>query len=167
MILLQQLMAAWRKELWHPLVVHFPIATLLLASAVGLTLLFRHNEKNGSFWVRSFLGLLVFGVITVWLAIYTGLWSYNTEVRRICDPSVLKTHRLWGYYAAYLYTAGLVVYAISRWVWAIRLLTYLAVLTTLAGAAALTYSGHLGASLVYQQGAGVRQPAADCSDYQE
>lgn len=112
-------------------------------------------------------GCWFLGVITVWLAIYTGILSYHTEVRRICDPAVLKTYRLWEYYAAYLYTAGLAVYAINRWARAIRLLTYLAVLITLAGAAALTYSGHLGASLVYQQGAGMRQPAADCCDYVE
>lgn len=149
------------------MVVHFPIATLLMASAVGIALLFEHNERNGSFLVRSFFGLLVFGVVTGWVAIYTGLWSYNTEVRRICDPTVLKAHRMWGYYAAYLYTGGLVVYAINRRLWANRLVTYFVVLATLAGAAALTYSGHLGASLVYQQGAGVRQPAADCSDYAE
>lgn len=157
----------WRKELWHPMMVHFPIATLLLASGIGAIMLFKPNEGNGLISARSFMGLLAFGSVTAWLAIYTGLWSYNSEVRRICDPTVMKAHRMWGYYTATFYSVSLVLYAISRWFSrATRLLRYLAISIALGGAGALGYTGHLGASLVYQQGAGVRQPSEDCDAYE-
>ena len=61
----------WRKELWHPMMVHFPIATLLLASGIGAIMLFKSNEGNGLISARSFMGLLAFGSVTAWLAIYT------------------------------------------------------------------------------------------------
>jgi len=166
-IVVQQSTFMWRKELWHPMVVHVPIATLCLATLVGVLLLFNPNEKNGSFLTRSFTWLLGIGGTTAWLAIYTGLWSYNTEVRRICDPTVLKSHLWWGYCTTILYTAGFLLFFMRRRIVPLkRLLIYCAVILTLAGAASLGYTGHLGASLVYQQGAGVRQPAADCGELQ-
>ncbi|WP_090602020.1 DUF2231 domain-containing protein [Parapedobacter koreensis] len=155
----------WRKELWHPMVVHFPIALLLLAALVGIFLLFSTNKENGPFLVRSFSWLLGIGTAMAWLAIYTGLWSYNTEVRRICDPDVLKSHLWWGYCAAILYTVGLGLYKLRHLVPFKRLFALLAIIFVLGGAGALVYTGHLGASLVYQQGAGVRQPAADCGEF--
>ncbi len=167
---MQQSASLWRKELWHPMMVHIPIATLFLATLVALLLLFSHNEKNGPFLSRSFSWLLGIGVVTAWLAIYTGLWSYNTEVRRICDPTVLKSHLWWGYCTAILYTVGFVLFTLRLILRRItplrRLLIFCSAALTLAGAGSLGYTGHLGASLVYQQGAGVRQPSADCGELQ-
>lgn len=164
--MVQQSASMWRKELWHPMMVHIPIATLFLATLVGVLMLFNPSEKNGPFLARSFSWLLGIGVITAWLAIYTGLWAYNTEVRRICDPAVLKSHLWWGYCAAILYTAGFLLFILRRIAPFKRLLIICAIVLTLAGAGSLGYTGHLGASLVYQQGAGVRQPSADCGALQ-
>lgn len=157
----------WRKELWHPMMVHVPIATLFLASLVGVLMLFNHSEKNGLFLTRSFSWLLGIGVVTAWIAIYTGLWAYNTEVRRICDPTVLKSHLWWGYCTASLYTASFLLFMLRRIVSFNRLLVFCTVVLTLIGAGSLGYTGHLGASLVYQQGAGVRQPSTDCGELQQ
>lgn len=162
---MQQLPSMWRKELWHPMVVHFPIATLLLAAAIGILLIFKHKGKNGPFLARSLFWLLSIGVATAWIAIYTGLWSYNTEVRRICDPAVLKSHLWWGYCATILYSAGLALYVMRPLTAIRRLLMLCTVLLSLGGAGALLYTGHLGASLVYQLGAGVHQPSSDCAEF--
>lgn len=148
------------------MVVHFPIAMLLLASVVSILLVFNYKKTNGPFLARLFSLLLYTGVATAWIAIYTGEWSYNTEVRRICDPAVLKAHLWWGYFTAILYTVSLALYEMRRFIRIKRLLVLLPVILALAGAVALMYTGRLGASLVYEQGAGVRQPSADCGEFE-
>lgn len=148
------------------MMVHVPIATLFLASFVGMLLFFSHNEKSGSFLTRSFSWLLGIGTAAAWLAIYTGLWSYNTEVRRICDPTILKTHLWWGYCTAILYTVSFLFFVLRRTVPFNRLFVCCAIVLTLIGAGSLGYTGHLGASLVYQQGAGVLESSTDCKELQ-
>lgn len=153
-----------RQELWHPLSVHLPIAFLLLATFTGVVLLFL--KKNG--WSRylrySVLFLLISGTALLWLAFYTGNMAYGPVVRTICFPSKLKTHLYWAYVTCYTFS-GTVVLGIAFEIWQ-KLerkwgLACLVVLC-LTGSAFLTYTGHLGAELVYEQGAGVNPSAKEC-----
>jgi uncharacterized membrane protein len=158
--------ALWRTELWHPLVLHFPLVLLLVATAAKLIAFLFRTYEPVSFWQRAGSYLLYAGWLTAWLAIYTGDLADGIVSRKICDPTVLKEHEITAYYASYLFTgavaADLSLRLLPKYLRPIRLLE---LVLLLAGAGYLGYAGHLGAQVVYQQGGGVRVPAADCADY--
>lgn len=157
----------WRTELFHPLIVHLPVATLLLSSAAGL---YRYIAKgsDSQFWDKFIFILLVVGVITGWIGIYTGQLAYNIEVRKICDPKVLQQHQFWSYVSVVIYSVILAFTLLKKYipVFKKRIISILVIILLIAGAFTMGYAGHLGASVVYEQGAGVNKPAPDCSDYQ-
>lgn len=158
----------WRTEVWHPLTVHFPIA-LLLAATFSLFVSFFLGKARASSWQNASAGLLLAGCAGAWLAIYTGDMADGIVSRQICDPTVLKDHENASYTMALLFTtaAGLNLVAFSRFVanslkkW----IPYLICLLLFIGSGFLVYTGHLGATLVYQQGAGVNKPSGDCADF--
>lgn len=168
----------WRTELWHPLVVHFPIALLLVGT------LFRIGAVLPGVGRLSFLRpagqtLLVLGTAGVWAAVYTGSLADSIVVRSLCDPTVLETHENLSYTTAYLFSgyiaADLVHYGLKRWLFSEafrgaalfrRVLLLAALGLALGGSATLVYVSHLGSSLVYQQAAAVNQPAEDCAAFE-
>ncbi|MBL7867864.1 MAG: hypothetical protein JNM71_07565 [Flavobacterium lindanitolerans] len=155
----------WRTELWHSFVVHLPIATLALAS-LGSVLYYFLAGRHKLFIQQFVFVTLVIGTIGTWIAIYTGELAYDVEVRKICDPQVLKSHQRWGYIMAFIYSAALLVNIISHYIKkAKKLFSILATILLVAGMAILFYVGHLGASLVYQQGAGTYKPSGNCSEF--
>jgi uncharacterized membrane protein len=160
----------WRTELWHPLVVHFPIALLLVGT--GIRLLGALYERGSRLEVFVPAGRLLIGLGTVgaWIAVYTGTLADAEVVRSLCDPTVVEAHEYWAYWVAGLFTAGGIVDAV---VWsgrvslpARRVLLVLLAGCLLAGSAGVTYVGHLGARLVYQQGAAVHHPGPDCAAFE-
>ena len=157
----------WRTELWHPLSVHFPIAVLLLATIAGLLRPVIKAPAKRLFLSQLTPVLLCVGVVTAWMSIYTGELSYNVVVRTICDPPVLQQHQWWSYASTIVYSAALVLYAAYRWMPRNikRLSPLLTSILLVAGAAGLLYTGHLGASVVYQQGGGTYSPSADCGEF--
>lgn len=158
----------WQTELWHPLIVHLPVATLLLASVAGL---FSYTVSNAEWrkFIRRFTGaLLLIGVVTGWAAIYTGQLAYNIEVRKICDPKMLQQHQWWSYFTIIAYTVALVLLFLQERFGSKSITKVISVfygLLLMTGLAGLLYAGHLGAEVVYRQGAGVFKPKNDCSDY--
>ena len=168
----------WRTELWHPLVVHFPIALLLVGT------LFRiggaaAGRKRLAFLRPAGQTLLVLGTAGVWAAVYTGSLADSVVVRSLCDPTVLETHENLSYTTAYLFSgyvaADLVRFGMKRWfspdafraaTLFRRALLLVALGLTLAGSATLVYVSHLGSSLVYQQAAAVNQPSEDCRAFE-
>lgn len=155
----------WKTELFHPLIVHFPVVTLLLGSAAGLL---RYSAKGNSEFLGKFtFVMLVLGVISGWIGIYSGQLAYNVEVRTICDPKILQNHQYWSYVSLIVYTVVLIIKMLRKYIAALKgvVINVLIVILLVAGGSALGYAGHLGASVVYEQGAGVHKPADDCSDY--
>ncbi len=154
----------WRTEVFHPLSVHFPIALLLFGTLFKLL----------GYWRRLLLLntpgtiMLVLGVLTGWLAIYTGNLADGIVSRNICDPTVLKDHENSAYTMIWLFSGAV----------ALELINYFKILPVkkvivngivgvllLAGSGFLVYTGHLGAELVYEQAAGVNVPSSDCSGF--
>lgn len=156
----------WRTEVFHPLSVHFPIALLLIAFIFKLISLRIKREL----WQMGSMVLLVFGVLGIWIAVYTGNLADGIVSRKICDPTILKDHENFAYTTSWIFTVALVLELLQflkipflsgkR-----KILDFSIALLMLVGSGFLTYVGHLGATLVYQQGAGVYMPSENCSEF--
>ena len=101
----------WRKELWHPVTVHFPIALLLVATFFLLTSFFCNPEYKRFFSNGSFI-LLLLGVAGAWVGIYTGDLADGIVARKLCDPTVLKDHELAAETMTYLFSGAAVVHVL-------------------------------------------------------
>lgn len=155
-----------RVELWHPLIIHFPIVLLLVGTLLRLA---GEIFPSVRFFVPTGRMLLGAGVLTAWAAIYTGTESYYAVVRTLCDPTVADVHASAAYRAAYLFSFAFVLDGVV-WFrglpdnWTSYFLTVLTALL-LTGSGFLTYAGHQGARLVYQQGAAVHEPSPQCREF--
>lgn len=161
---MEQLPEFWRTEVWHPLSVHLPIVLLVVATAFKLISL----KSKRDTWNFGGTVLLVAGTLGAWLAIYTGNLADGIVSRQICDPTILKDHENNAYIVAWLFSAAVFIDFFYRSK-IIPIKPFLAktllILTMLAGTGFLMYVGHLGATLVYQQAAGVYQPTSDCAEF--
>ncbi|MDX5348621.1 MAG: hypothetical protein LPK19_15400 [Hymenobacteraceae bacterium] len=154
----------WRTEVFHPLSVHFPVALLLAAFVFKLISLISKNYV----WVKGGSVLLIAGTVAAWLSVYTGNLADGAVSRTICDPTVLKDHENAAYTVAWLFSAATVLdlLNISNRLSFNKTIQNIAVILLLAvGSAYLVYTGHSGATLVYQQGAGVYKPSPDCAEF--
>lgn len=160
----------WRVELIHPMVVHFPIVLLAagtlawsIGQLVGETSRFRFLLPAGRV-------SLVVGVMTAWLAVYTGSLADAKVVRSLCDPTVVESHENLAFLVCYIFSGGVLAdLATMRFDWPTRwrrAATLIVGAALVAGSATLFYVGHLGASLVYQQGAGVYETSDACTEFE-
>lgn len=155
----------WRTEIWHPLSVHFPIGIL----TVALLFKFIALIKPKSTWSSGGSLLLYLGTIGAWVAIYTGDLADGIVSRELCDPTVLKDHENAAYTTVWLFTATSLLDMLRFLgvrILKSRLLGWIVVMLMSIGAGFLAYSGHLGATLVYQQAAGVYTPSDDCAEFE-
>lgn len=153
----------FRTEVYHPLFVHFPIVLLLIATLFKIVSLWSKKvtySEGGSI-------LLVLGVISVWIAVYTGDQADGIVSRQLCDPTVLKEHENLATTTAWIFSMALVLDLLLKYVESFRKKSayYIVALLMLAGSVTLTLAGHHGAELVYQQAAGVNVPSEDCSEF--
>ena len=153
----------FRTETWHPLVVHFPLVLLLVASVFKIISM----GNKDSTWHLGGSILLSAGVIMAWAAIYTGDMADGIVSRAICDPTVLASHENNAYVAALVFSAAAIV-DVFRHAFSAkkrRFMLYAVAVMLVIGSGFLTVVGHLGATLVYQQAAGVYVPSEDCSEF--
>jgi uncharacterized membrane protein len=153
-----------RTEVWHPLTVHFPIALLLVATLFKFLTLFSKSKT----WENAGSLLLYIGTIGAWLAIFTGDLADGIVARELCDPTVLKAHENFAWILAWLFSLSTLI-DIGRILKLIPLKTKIINILTFSimviGSGYLMYAGHLGAKLVYQQGAGVYHPTENCDEF--
>lgn len=154
-----------RPEVWHALSVHFPIALLPAATIAMLVSLFI-KEPGKRHWHIAATLLLFAGCLAAWIAVYTGDTADGIVARKICDPTMLKDHELASRNMTWIFTAAAMLHVsfMSNLVRPrLRAFSfYLAFLLMLTGTGFLVYTGHIGASLVYEQGAGVKGHTVDC-----
>mgnify|MGYP001339101602 CR=1 FL=1 len=160
---MNQLPELIRTETWHPLIVHFPIVLLLVASIFKIIFLFNKRDV----WDLGGSYLLYTGVISAWLAVYTGSLADAIVVRDLCDPIVLENHENMAYILSILFSIASVLDILWRFIPKLKILVMqiTIVLVMISGTAVLTYVGHQGASLVYQQAAGVYVPSENCEEF--
>tara|TARA_B100000508_G_scaffold137355_1_gene131646 strand:- start:169505 stop:169996 length:492 start_codon:yes stop_codon:yes gene_type:complete len=154
----------WRTEVLHALSVHLPIVALTLA-----TLLFISSFLIKQNWIKpASQFLLIIGTIGAWIAVFTGDAADGIVSRELCDPRVLKDHENSALTTSFLFTAASII-TVAQLFW-IRdrfsvFIRVINLILLIVGMSFLLYVGHLGASLVYQQGAGTFQPSEDCSEF--
>ena len=160
----------WRTEVFHPLSVHFPIVLLLIGTISFLSYLLLRKNKTAAFLLPASRLLLWLGVVSVWVAIYTGDQAGGVVTRQLCDPTILKQHENYAYWIGYIFTLGTlletsVVGLKKKHVAFTKPIMIISCVLFILGTGFLMYVGHLGASLVYQQGAGVYHPSEDCHEF--
>jgi uncharacterized membrane protein len=114
--------------------------------------------------------MLIAGCAAAWIGIYTGDLADGIVSRQICDPTVLKDHEIAAFNMVYLFSASTVMMLVTftslinpR---VKKMVRYLVFVVMITGSGYLVYTAHLGAQLVYEQGAGVHKPSADCKDFE-
>ncbi len=156
----------WRSELLHPLSVHFPIALLIVGSIFYVLSIFLKHAYFKSLRKFSFL-LIAIGTATAWISIFTGSLAEDVVGPLLCDPEIRLNHEDFSYYVAYMFTAFILFHILSETL----LLKYtkffvaLNLILVLGGTASLAYTSHLGATLTYQQAAGVYNPGLECKGF--
>lgn len=158
----------WRSELLHPMAVHFPIALLLVGTVLFvLSILFGQYSYFKNLRRYSFL-ILVIGTVGAWIGIITGNMAEDVVSPMLCDPEIRLNHEDYSYYAAYAFTAFVFFYLASNKI-SQKYMPFFLVLNvtlTICGSAMLVYTGHLGATLTYQQAAGVYNPGPECKGFE-
>lgn len=154
----------WRIELLHPLAVHWPIVATFLATV------FWSIGRAGRWW--SPLGvfqwpatvLILLAAASAWLAVLTGYWADAVVGRDLFDPRPLKAHENNAELVSWLLVAAAALELftrIPRMRGRLRMTASAALLALLlSSCGVMAWTAHLGASLVYQQGAGVVMPQA-------
>ena len=163
----------WREETYHPLLVHFPIGVLLAAMLLYGLAAFAGRRERFSGLLPASRVLLAIGVASAWAAVYTGNLAEDVVNRVICDPTVTHRHEDLAQYAT---IAASLLLAIDLVAWRLEAKTSLhrwlrpwpAIMSALllATYGLLLRTAHLGASLVFQQGAAVHRPSEDCKEFE-
>lgn len=157
-----------RTEVWHALSVHFPIA-LLVFSTLAMLVCFIIRSDAKKYWYNAASGLLYAGCVAAWIAIYTGNLADGIVARKICDPTVLKDHEIAAQTMTYLFSAATALNLLLAFkvinTRLTKISSYIILVLMLTGSGYLLHAGHLGASLVYQQGAGVYNHSIECDDF--
>lgn len=158
----------WRTEVFHALSVHFPIVLLLMATLINVVCLFiKSRGKIPWIWMASIC--LWVGTVAAWVSIFTGNAAESIVNREVCDPTMVKAHQTNAMVTGYIFLAATVIDIGIMWFRRLPLVNYIkavVIILMFIGSGFLTYSGHLGAKLVYQQGAGVYVPSENCEEFE-
>ena len=154
-----------RAELWHPLIVHWPIVALLLGTVFSIAGFF--IKAKG--WRYTISALLTIGVVGAWAAYITGEWADGEVARNLCDPTVLKAHENAAFTCNIFFTIGTCLHLLNYFNLVFlppKLVDIVVVISLSIGSYFLYKTGHLGAELVYEQAAGVNVPSESCSEFE-
>lgn len=168
---MSELPSMWRTELWHPMIVHFPIV-LLLGAALLRIIKPVFSSGQARFIINMSRVFLYSGALSVWVTIYTGTLADSIVTRTLCDPTVLETHENAAFTVGYLFSAAAFLDVLDFISWEKlevvkhKFKGWLITGLLVAGSLYLGYTAHLGASLVYQQGAAVYQPSEGCVEFE-
>jgi uncharacterized membrane protein len=135
----------------HPIVVHFPIMLLLLALLSQLAAFFIWRSQLD---IITFI-LLVGGALGAYAA---GNWFHpHTQNLTVAAEAVLAQHDIYADYTVWTSIAGVILKAISLWLYKGKLWLEVVITLVLAGSAvSVGLAGHYGGTLAYVHGVGVQ-----------
>ena len=143
-----------RLELLHPAFVHFPIALLLVGSALRL-LAFFIQKRSLLITAWTVLGI---GVCFAWITVGLGQLANFIVKGNLCNLDVLDDHSGFAYTTAYIFTGTVLLDWIrAKWFSMNKVLSCICFFLYIAAPLFLAYTGYLGGSLVYDQGAAVEK----------
>ncbi len=151
-----------RIELIHPMLVHFPLALLLIGAALRFIFFFAGRKRFARYILVSSWILLFLGVCFAWITAIAGEFAEDIVSGKLCNPEVLENHMHLAYTAASLFSIALILdwgkqlakklhYPSNL----IKLLTIVYFLLYLSAVIILIFVGKFGGNLVYDQGAAV------------
>src|SRR5699024_12372365 len=89
---MESLPSMWRAELWHPMVVHFPIVLLLGAATARLFWHGFSSSRAGGVALTISRVMLYVGLGVAWVAVYTGTMADGCVNCSMCEPTGLCGH---------------------------------------------------------------------------
>jgi len=134
---------------YHPLVVHFPIVLLIVATVLQIWSLFGYRKELG----LAALVILIAGVISAWLASNV----FHAHVASLPESALrlFEEHERFASYTFWFSLAAAVGKGVSHFLLARRWWSEaIVVLILLAAAVAVSITGHHGAQLVHIEGIG-------------
>ena len=147
-----------RPELIHPLIVHFPLALLLLGATFRTTAFLKRKSPSSHLFLFSAWMTLLVGTVFAWIAVGMGEIAEDIVRKGLCQPEVLELHKNCAYSAATLFSLGLFLDLAKRTLLArFSFLSWLTPLLYITGVVAIVLAGSFGANLVYEQGAAVKK----------
>jgi len=136
---------------YHPMLVHFSIALLIMATLFYTLAFFAKNSSRGSSLLAAAQWNLWSGTLISIITVLTGWLAYNSVAHDALSHEAMTVHRNWA-----LPTLGLWVIAA---LWSIFIvkdkLSMIFILWLWFSTAALMTTGYLGAENVYRHGIGV------------
>lgn len=136
----------------HPLIVHFPVALIVVIAICDLIGVALKKEK----YIRAANILTVFALLGAIFAVASGLFAGQTVWHTESAHEMLETHETVGF----VFTGVLVVLAVFRFAVGERLFGnagWIAFVLSLAAAGIVAYGSYLGGEMVYRYGTGVRE----------
>jgi uncharacterized membrane protein len=143
---------------WHPLVVHFPIALVLSATALLLAARLLRNESLAGTIATVGTWNLCLGTVAALFALATGLGAVLDLDVSIAVRQAISQHLKW----AMSTTLLLVLLAVWRGAGSASRSrpSWIFLIVLIAASAALTFTGYRGGKNVFEYGVGVKKIAA-------
>ncbi len=149
------LIPEWAPNL-HPMIVHFPIAILLLAAALDLANFFMPEK-----WWDSFKTTLLYGIgtITAVITYYTGTLAADSVFISSEVQSILTRHADWAWWTSWFFGVYLLLRILFHRLNLMRRrpLRIVAFVAVLPGLFLLYNTGDFGARMVFGHGVGTGQ----------
>ncbi len=147
-----ELIPEWAPNI-HPLLVHFPIAIILLAVLMNLLNFFLPDD-----WWDDLKSTMLYGVgaITAIAAYYSGTWAADSVFLPSQAQNVLNTHSDWALWTVWFFIGYVVLRIVLHWYKTFdqRAIRLAAFILALPGIFLLYETGDDGAELVFGYGAG-------------
>jgi len=151
---MENLLPEWAPGI-HPLIIHFPIALLVMAVFASLMDVLLSKE-----WIStSKIWLYIFGTLSALVAVLSGREAADSASPPFNAEMSLSNHSDMGHYTLYFFTAFTILQLISIKLGKAdnKILKILFLLVAGVGFYLLLQAGDMGAKLVYKYGIGISQ----------